>query len=74
MIMKWISVKDKLPDENTKVLAMDVSGAIGMIQLIKGEWHEFPEWGYTSCEWGHGGYDSEVREEITHWMLLEINT
>lgn len=56
--MKWISVKDDLPEDNfTKVLAIDISIGMESIEVV-----EWTECGWKSC------YFNLI--EPTHWCHL----
>jgi len=57
--MKWISVKERLPEEGDSVLFYDSGlGDIEVGQFIRVGWH--PEWADTIIN----------AKRVTHWMVL----
>ena len=58
--MEWISVKEKLPEKDTKVLYASVYGNIYMGHLETGTGNEF--------FWTHYYFIEDFK--ITHWMPL----
>lgn len=65
--MEWISVKDRLPDENVPVLVtyksiFDGSYCSDGIAIN----NEYGQWIW----WDEGIAEEEVSAEITHWALL----
>lgn len=62
--MKWISVKDRLPDPELGVLAVDVDGYIHVAfrtELWDAQLKDVLEWTY---------YDYLPWHDVTHWMPL----
>lgn len=73
--MKWISVKESLPDDKDGccshecVLVLSKEGSITFAQYYKPNWEllfDNGDKGVYSCV-GRVGFD---REKITHWMPL----
>ena len=76
-VQKWISVKDRLPDEDGKYLVFEQSGGRTVTSILrfakdarkvdrydfKGRWKN--AWYEYDSEWGHYTVDS-----VTHWMPL----
>ena len=62
---EWISVKDRLPENDMGVLVFDtISGLILMCTFWRDTEHE-DEIGYF------GGYSIANDEGVTHWMPLQ---
>lgn len=59
--MKWISVKDRLPEEGDTVLVFNTSGGEDCLVTIAIKWPN-EEWFLTEIE--------TTSEEVTHWMPL----
>lgn len=69
--MKWIFISENgYPPINQRVLGACIGGDVSCIEWDGEKWHEYTMWGDCSCEWGHGGYDSEVSDEIIAWMEI----
>lgn len=62
---KWISVKDKLPPVDEKVLVI-WSGQVEMaiLESEQNNWQEYPNGDFQCHEDNQSGY------EVTHWMEL----
>ena len=60
--MKWISVKDELPEDNSRVLIDDE----GLVEIAEYKADGWPQ-GFIIIENG-GEYVTEI--EPTHWMPL----
>lgn len=56
--MKWISVKDRLPEEDQEVLATN------------GKYYHIGKMGFDSIGCGDCGYSCGIRGDETHWMPL----
>ena len=64
-VMRWVSVKDALPNENCEVLAYKTSGLITQMSF------HVP---FDSAErifqwWGFGIWLNQ-HSQVTHWMLM----
>jgi len=65
--MKWISVKDELPDEGEEVICFASKLGRGSPNQMLIGWHENDKWGYSD------GDDYDCNPDywiITHWMPL----
>ena len=76
-VQEWISVKDRLPDEDGKYLVFEQSGGRTNTSILRfakdarkvdrydfnGRWKN--AWYEYDSEWGHYTVDS-----VTHWMPL----
>lgn len=58
----WISVKDALPEPNSKVIVIKHNGLITMM-----EWFSID--GYEFWWWGFGGWLKQT-SQITYWMYI----
>lgn len=68
---EWISVNERLPDDNTSVLGEDSDGEVFRCYLNKnGKWHEDVVHYDCSCDWNHGGSDSEIYKPVVRWRPL----
>ena len=67
----WISVDERLPDDNTPVLGEDSDGEVFRCYLNKNsKWHEDVVHYDCSCDWNHGGSDSEIYKPVVRWQAL----
>ncbi len=57
--MKWVSIEDKLPDENSWVLVY-ADGAMNCMGFYKGVWRD----------WTQPQSGNIIISSITHWMEL----
>ena len=57
--MKWISVKERLPDDSSWVLVY-ADGAMNCMAFSKGKW----------VDWTLSSAGNIVISDITHWMPL----
>ena len=60
--MNWISVKDRLPDEDQEVFVYSSLGIIEKCKMSNSDWF------YTNCPMCSDLWDDD--ETITHWMPL----
>lgn len=72
---KWISVEDRLPEDDKAVLCKQVNNKDLMIcRLSNNEWHESYEDIYAVGGWINSFVssveDNECYLRITHWMPL----
>lgn len=61
---EWISVKTKIPEIETHVLACDSDSQAVVFINKRGEWDLVHKWDCGCC------YDSEEVDYFTHWMPL----
>jgi hypothetical protein len=60
--MEWISVEDRLPEQDGKYLVYDFGSDAGVIYFEAGYWLEHDAyWGWTAMT---------IQSYITHWMPL----
>lgn len=67
--MSWVSVKDRLPDEDVDVLVCDINHLGAPIAV--GKYSPNPNWSdwETDSDFWQGSSDLDV----THWMPLPTN-
>ena len=77
--MKWISVKERLPDGCNWVIVINNISRIWSVAMYssfiqdatpKWNFYDNPEKGYSSCGFFGDQTDALSQEEITHWMPL----
>ena len=59
--MEWISVKDELPEDSTKVFCLSIHKMVYAAWFIKDDIEFFP--------YAHGASDVPIGS-VTHWMPL----
>jgi len=62
MDMKWISVKDRLPENEDVVLIYAGDEYQDVAMFSNSDFYEF--------DWEHDGWEHE--SEVTHWMPLPV--
>jgi hypothetical protein len=80
--MEWISVKDRLPEEDQYVLVADFQFDLDVRfaqeyyfigKYLKGRWIANTSEAFVSVDagWNGGVISSDVnQDDVTHWMLL----
>lgn len=64
-LMKWISVKDRLPNDHERVLGWRQEGEMQPSYMVVVSWSQ--KWGNW---WAVGGLDFKNEIEISYWMPL----
>ena len=69
--MEWISIKDRLPEDNQNVLFIEKDSQVPISGWFdKKETNKHQQWNeHCNC----GGYEREdklYQQEVTHWMPL----
>lgn len=70
---KWISVKDRLPNPNEKVIVYNAEndGTFFARRLVsRFEWWDSVTKEYINWRWLPYGYTNIMLESVTHWMPL----
>ena len=67
---KWISVKDKLPDLNQRVLIYVNSNLNSKFNSIEIGYPEDCQYEDIKIIWNHQDFCSWTDKEVTHWMPL----
>lgn len=70
---EWISVKDRLPDPNEKVIVYNAEndGTFFARRLVsRFEWWDWVTKEYINWRWLPYGYTNIMLESVTHWMPL----
>lgn len=70
--MNWISVDERLPEENLTVLIYLKNGNISQANLYEdGDYSEYDDTHYTGVYWEDHNRDWTVElSDVSHWMPL----
>lgn len=68
--MEWISVKDRLPEFDKRVLALDASKEVAILRLHSVTGRKTADGDSISTDWYEQTSYDTYYENVTHWMPL----